>query len=126
MMEGVHWVIRTDEQERNLIRYIRAQPKPYQAQIKEPSSPKTLKQIRYAHSLCNALAAFKQCSPETAKRDSKREFGVIIVCTSIITGERTARLKSFADYSKGEMEAFIGQMTAYLDENEIPYTPSEG
>jgi len=101
-------------------------PLPFQAKVNEPSSPKTLKQIRYAHSLCNALAAYKQCSPETAKRDSKREFGVIIVCTSIITGERTARLKSFADYSKGEMEAFIGQMTAYLDENEIPYTPSEG
>lgn len=96
---------------------------PFSAKIALPSSPKTTQQIRYAHSLCNALAAYKQASPEAAKRDCKVAFGVVTVCTSLVTGERAARLKSFADYTKVEMEAFITQMEQYLSSEGIPFTP---
>ena len=123
-MQGIHWVIRTEEQRNNLIQKIMAQHTPFMCKVAEPASPKTTKQIRYAHSLCNALAAYKQASPEAAKRDCKVEFGVVIVCTSLVTGERSARLKSFADYTKDEMEAFITQMEVYLGQEGIPFTHS--
>lgn len=109
MSGGVEWVIRNDDQVR----------------IGPLASPKTTKQVRYAHSLCGALAAFKQSSMEAAKKDAKVAFGVVVVSQSLITGDRTARLTSFADYSKAEMEGFITSMEAYLAENQIPFTASE-
>lgn len=123
-MQGIHWIIRNEEQRNNLIQKIMAQHTPFSAKLAEPSSPKTTQQIRYAHSLCNALAAYKQASPEAAKRDCKVAFGVVTVCTSLVTGDRSARLKSFADYTKGEMEAFITQMEVYLAQENIPFTHS--
>jgi hypothetical protein len=125
-MEGQHWIVRNEDQRKNAMRQLERLNTPFAAKFGPVHSPKTTKQIRYAHSLCNALAAYKQVSPEIAKRDAKVEFGVVVVCTSIITGDRGARLKSFADYTREEMEVFITQMTAYLDMNLIPYTPSEG
>lgn len=125
-MSGISWIIRNEDQRQRFIKAAQTQPMPFSGKIQEPASPKTLKQIRYCHSLCNALAAFKQCAPEVAKRDSKAEFGVVIVCTSVVTGDRSARLKSFADYSKTEMVGFISAMEVYLTENNIPFEPSEG
>jgi len=86
---------------------------------------KTTKQIRYAHSLCNALATFKQASLEQAKKDAKVAFGVVVVCTSLITGDRSARLTSFADYTKAQMEGFITAFEVHLVENDIPYIPAK-
>ena len=123
-MQGQHWAIRNEEQRRFLIEKVREQPLPFHAKLMEPHSPKSGKQIRYAHSLCNALASYKQASPVAAKKDAKAAFGVVIVCTSLVTGERSARLKSFADYTKQEMEGFVTGMEVYLSQNCIPYTPS--
>ena len=122
-MQGQHWVVRTEEQRNNAIRQLREAPLPLSAQFGPIIHPKTLKQVRYAHSLCGALAAYNQTNMEVAKKDAKVAYGVITVCSSIITGERTARLKSFRDYTKEEMEAFCTQMEQYLTENEIPFTP---
>lgn len=122
MMQGIHWVIRNEEQRKNLLAKVAEAPLPFNAKLMEVQSPKTTQQIRYAHSLCNALAAYKQASPDAAKRDAKVAFGVVTVCTSLVTGERSARLKSFADYSKKEMEAFISSMEVYLSEKQIPFT----
>ena len=124
-MQGQHWVIRNEEQRRRVAALLRDHPLPLQVKMMQPHSPKTGKQIRYAHSLCNALAAYRQASPEMAKKDCKAAFGVVIVCSSLVTGERSARLKSFADYTKSEMEAFITQMECHLSEQSIPFTASE-
>lgn len=121
-MQGIHSVIRNEDQRDYLIAAIKSRGLPFQCKVSEVHHPKTLKQIRYAHSLCNAVAAYKQASPEDSKRDAKVAFGVITVCTSLITGDRGARLKSFSDYTRDEMAAFIEQMHVYLDENQIPYT----
>jgi hypothetical protein len=123
MMQGQHWVVRTEEQRKNAIRHLQEAPLPLAAKFGPIVHPKTGKQIRYAHSLCGALAAYKQVAPQVAKKDAKIAYGVITVCSSVITGDRTARLKSFADYSKEEMEAFITQMEQYLTEEGIPFTP---
>jgi len=124
-MQGQHWVIRTNEQRSRVRKLLDEHPLPLHVKLMEPHSPKTGKQIRYAHSLCNALAAYRQASPELAKKDAKAAFGVVIVCSSLVTGDRSARLKSFADYTKGEMEAFITQMECHLSEQQIPFTASE-
>ena len=124
-MQGGHWAIRSEEQRRNVLDLVKARPIPFQLKLMDQHSPKSGKQIRYAHSLCNALAAYRQASPEMAKKDAKASFGVVIVCSSLITGERSARLKSFADYTKDEMEAFITQMEQHLSENSIPFIASE-
>lgn len=121
-MQGQHRVVRNSEQLQFAIQQVKATAFPFQLKVSEVVSPKTAKQIRYAHSLCNALAAYKQASPESAKKDAKAEFGVVIVCNSLVTGNRTARLKSFADYSRDEMEAFITGMEAYLCSESIPFT----
>ncbi len=121
-MQGQFYVVRNKDQQRNSINQQLNTEFPYQVQVTAVHTPKSTQQVRYAHSLCGALAAYKQCALDDAKRDAKREFGVIIVCTSVVTGERTARLKSFSDYSKVEMQAFITQMEAYLDQEQIPYT----
>ena len=123
---SIHLNILSEEQRGRFILNVQMHPLPFSGKLGEIHSPKTLKQIRYAHSLCNALAAYKQVSPEVAKKDAKVAFGVIVVCTSIITGERTARLTSFADYDKTEMEAFITQMEVYLSTEAIPFIASEG
>ncbi len=124
-VDAIHRVVRNEQQREGLIIDQRALPLPFQVKISKPLSPKTLKQISYAHSLCGALAAYMQCSPEAAKRDAKAEYGVVIVCMSVVTGDRTARLKSFADYSKEEMVAFISAMEAHLSEHGIPFHASE-
>ena len=120
-MNGIHWVVRTPEQLANFLQFAQNMPMPFQGQIREPVSPKTTQQIRYMHSLCNALAAARGASPEDAKKDAKVEFGVVIVSTSLVSGNRTARLKSFADYSKDEAEAFCTQMEVFLSEQQIEF-----
>lgn len=124
MMEGIHWVIRNDQQRKHVINVLTDAQPPLSVKIGPVHSPKTNQQLRYAHSLCNALAAHYGIDPELAKRDAKAEYGVVIVHTSIVTGNRTARLKSFADYTKDEMESFISAMEAHLSERQIEYTPS--
>lgn len=124
-MTGIHRVIRNEEQRQSFIQAAQVQPLPFAGKLQEPASPKTLKQIRYAHSLCNALAAYAQCAPEVAKKDAKVEFGVTIVCTSVVTGDRSARLKSFADYNKLEMVGFLSAMEVFLVERDIPFEAAE-
>ena len=89
--------------------------------ITDYKPPKTTPQLRYAHSLMGFIAKAKKCSPEVVKTDCKREFGEIKVCTSSITGERTARLISLADYSRKEIEVFITQIEHFCDSNSINY-----
>lgn len=124
--EGVAWAIRNEEQRQNFIRFIKTEPLPFLGKCGKLQSPKTTQQIRYAHSLCNALAIHEKVPMERAKRDAKAAFGVVRVVTSIVTGDRSANLVSFADYSKVEMEGFIGGMEAYLSERNISFIASEG
>jgi hypothetical protein len=98
---------------------------PFQIKFGEVKSPKTRKQLKYKHSMCSALAAYRQVAPEVAKRDAKVAFGVVTLCTSIITGDRQLIEKSFGDYSKNESIAFISAMECYLIEENIPFTASE-
>ncbi len=120
-VSGQHRAINDDYQLDLAITEVRNMPMPFILKVTKPVSRKTTQQIRYAHSLCNALAAYKQASPESAKRDAKVEFGTVTICTSLVTGDRAVRLKSFADYSRDEMIAFVTPMEAYLDENSIPF-----
>ena len=123
VVKGQHRVVRNEDQRGHAIRDVQGYELPFQIKTSDVHHPKTTKQIRYAHSLCNALAAYTQSSPEHAKSDAKREFGVIVVCQSIVTGDRSARLVSFADYNREQMEGFITAMEAHLSERNIPFTP---
>lgn len=123
-MTGQHYVVRNEDQRGNALRQLQEFHLPFQVKTSAIHLPKTSKQVRYAHSLCNALAAYAQSSPEHAKADAKREYGVILVCQSIVTGDRSARLVSFADYKRDEMAGFIASMEAHLSENNIPFTPA--
>jgi len=69
----------------------------------------------------NFIAKAKIATLEDVKIDSKREFGLITVGTSSITGERNARLVSLADYNKKQIEVFITQLEHYCDSNNIDY-----
>ena len=87
--------------------------------------PKTNTQLAYAYSLINYIALAKSVSADEVKTDAKREWGVIVVSTSTITGERKAKLKSFSDYTKDELSAFISQAEHFCAENGIYYIPSK-
>ena len=115
------YVLRNEDQLSRFKAYLDKFDLPIQVKISKVGAPKTWKQIKYAHSLCNALALYKQTTPEAAKRDAKVAFGTVTICASIVTGDRTVRLKSFADYTREEMVAFVESFHAHLDENQIPY-----
>jgi hypothetical protein len=117
--------INTEMQREFLIQAIQAQAIPFQINITKPTHPKTLSQIRYMHSLCDAMATHYNVTLDVAKRDSKAEYGVVTVSHSLITGCRTARLESFKDYTKEQAEAYITCMEQYLSENLIEFIPSE-
>lgn len=123
---GIHWVIRTAEQQANLMQVLAEFSLPYMCKVGQVQHPKTTRQIRHMHSLCNALAAHHKASPEEAKKDAKVAYGVVIVSTSIVTGDRTARLKSFADYTREEATAFCTALECHMDERGIEYIPAEG
>lgn len=127
-MEGIFWVIRNDEQQQKAADLVRKHERGDQAWSMKwqlYKAPKTAKQLRYIHSLINAIAIHTSSGTETVKTDVKREWGIIEVSTSTITGARTARLKSFAEYSKEELETVIAQTQAHCDENDIKYTPPD-
>ena len=124
-MQGLHHVVRNVDQLDVLLNTIRQAEFPFTCKVSPVASPKSSQQIRYAHSLCGALAAHKGVSPEWAKRDAKAEYGKILVSTSLITGNRSAMLQSFADYTRDEMEAFITQMEVHLSTEGIDYVAAE-
>lgn len=122
------WTVRDQHSRDALIRHIdnlRLAGKTPTVQFVGPiDHPKSPSQIKYAHALCQALADYHKISLEDAKKDAKVEFGVVQVSTSCVTGDRTARLVSFADYTKEQMIGFITALEAHLMENSIPFTPA--
>ena len=120
-MSGQFRAINDESQRQIALADLRDRPAPFLMKLSDPVPVKTTKQIRYAHSLSNAHAAYKQVTPDISKKDLKAAFGVVIVCTSTVTGDRSARLKSFEDYSKEEMIGFLSATEVYLDENSIPF-----
>ena len=124
MMQGAHWVIRNRDQQKRVLDFIFQAPFPYTVKVGPVVPPHTSKQIRYAHSLCNALAAFHGVDPTQAKRDAKAAYGVLRASTSILTGDKSVRLLSFTEYTRDELSAFCTAMEAHMDTEGIPYTPS--
>ena len=127
-MSGQRWTLDTAEKRQffnsHIAQMLQAGKKPVVQFVRPLRNPKTPDQIRYAHSLCQALADHAGVPLEEAKTDAKREFGVIHVSTSTITGDRTARLVSFSDYKKDEMSGFISAMEHHLISNNIPFMPA--
>ena len=124
-MNSIDWVIRSTEQAEKLSGVIAQWKLPLRVRISEPKHPKTLQQIRYAHSLCNALAVHHQITLDAAKRDAKAAYGKIEVSTSVIDGERSARLISFADYTREELTAFITKLEEHMLQNNIEFIESD-
>lgn len=122
---GLQWVVRNPEQLAAFIQMAHNMPLPFMGKLGPVVPPGTQSQLNYMHSLCNALAQHHHVHPDIAKRDAKAEFGIVVVHTSIVTGERTARLESFRDYTKEQRTAFITAMEAHLSENGIEFVPSE-
>jgi|14_taG_2_1085336.scaffolds.fasta_scaffold15136_2 hypothetical protein len=118
-MQGDFWVVRNEEQRSKVLAQLAEVPigKGLGIQAKPYKAPKTNPQIDYAHSMIRKIAKAKKRQFEEVKVDAKREWGVINVSTSSITGDRAARLKSLADYSKEEMIGFIGACEAYCSEH---------
>jgi hypothetical protein len=59
-------------------------------------------------------------SADALARDLKVEFGVILTEWSPVSGKRSARLKSTADYTKAEMASLITATLAWAADNGIP------
>jgi len=123
-MNGIFRNCINEDQRENAITALRNYPLPLQFKLQPPVPPKTAAQLRYMHSLCNALSAHHNVDPEIGKRDAKAEFGVVVVSTSLITGERSARLESFKDYTKEEAEAFCYGMEHHMSLKGIPFIAS--
>lgn len=123
----MHIVISSKEQAAKASGQLLAQDydKPKLLKLSDYKPPKTTKQCAYAHSIIGYIAKHNCVSAEKAKKDCKVNFGVITVETCCISGNRTARLKSIADYTKQELEVLIAQLEAYCAENGITYIASE-
>lgn len=97
----------------------------YLAEVKPYKPPKTNPQLAYVHSMISAIAKHTGELPDKIKEDVKIEFGIFEIKTSAITGQRTSRLKSFADYNKSEMEVLLRQVEHYCEENQVEYVRSD-
>ena len=63
---------------------------------------------------------------EAVARDLKVQYGVITTEYSPVTGKRSARLKSTAEYSKAEMAALITSTLAWAAGEGIPLPDPRG
>ena len=123
----MHIVINNKEQAAKVCGQLLAEDydRPKLLKLSDYKPPKTTQQVRYAHSIIGYIAKYNAISAEKAKTDSKAAFGIINVETSCITGNRSARLKSLADYTREEIEVFITQLEKFCEENNIYYERSE-
>lgn len=62
----------------------------------------------------------EKTSAEAIARDLKVEFGIITTEYSPVSGKRTARIKSTAEYTRSEMTALIEATLAWAAEQRIP------
>lgn len=87
---------------------------------------RSLDQNAMFRGLCREIEEFwnrsrpEKTSAEALARDLKVEFGVITTEYSPVSGKRTARIKSTAEYSKAEMTALIQATLAWAAEQRIP------
>jgi len=122
----MHLVIRNREQAAAACGSILAldYTKPKMLKVGDYKPPKTTQQVRYAHSIIGFIAKAKGVSAEQGKIDTKTAFGIFTIGSSIITGDRTVTLKSLADYTREEIEAFITQLEVYCANEGIAYVKS--
>lgn len=89
-------------------------------------NPRSLDQNALFHSLCGEIADYwnanrqDKTSAEAIKRDLKVEFGLIATEYSPVSGKRSARLVSTADYKSAEMASLITATLAWAADNGIP------
>ena len=95
--------------------------KPLMVKVGPYKPPKTTPQVRYAHSIMGFIAKAKKADPKDVKYDCKLQFGINLIRTSSISGERVIEQKSLGDYTKEEIEPFITQLEHYCDSNHIKY-----
>jgi hypothetical protein len=122
---GVAWTIRNPEQLGHLYDYLKKQPCPYNVKLSAPTPPRTNQQLNYVHSLINAVALYSGVSMEQAKKDCKVAAGVVHVSRNCLSGERSARLLSLADYKKADLSNLISHLEVWLAEHSVEYVPSE-
>lgn len=108
---------------KNVLAYLKAAALPVEIGWRPYRAGKSPSQLRYAHHLIGSIANAKGLDPDDVKTDAKREYGIIELSTSAITGERTARLLSLREYSAAEASVFISQLEAFCDAESIPYIP---
>lgn len=89
-------------------------------------NPRSLPQNAMFHDLCGEIAEYwnanreEKTSAEAIKRDLKVEFGLIATEYSPVSGKRSARLVSTADYKSAEMASLITATLAWAADNGIP------
>lgn len=89
-------------------------------------SRRSLDQNSMFRALCRDIAEFwnkhndTSTSPEAVARDLKVEFGIITTEYSPITGKRSARIKSTAEYTKAQMSALLDATLAWAADHGIP------
>lgn len=126
-MQGQFYVVLNDEQRKRAADYAMSYQcdGAYMVQCKPYKPPKTYPQLQKIHAMIRDIASFKGMLEPQVKTDVKREFGVVIVYTSAIDGERKARLKSLADYSREELCATLQKLEVWCAENQIPVEESK-
>ena len=124
-MRKLHLNILNEDQRAHFIQHAAMMPLPFQGKLGPTVHPQTRKQQNYCQYLCRALAEHLEQPFDSIKDQCKAQYGRVEVRTNVFTAEREAYPISFADYTREQAEAFILGLCVYLDENEVPYIPSE-
>lgn len=138
MSQGISTLIRSPAETDSRLAAIAAdvvsliQHGPVLVTVAQALGRRSLDQNAMFRGLCRDVADWwnehreESTTAEAVARDLKVQYGVITTEYSPVTGKRSARLKSTAEYSKAEMAALITATLAWAAESGIPLPDPRG
>lgn len=137
-MQGISTLIRTPDDVNSRLAVISTdvlgliQRGPVLVTVTVAIGRRSLDQNSMFRGLCREAAEYwngnndDKTSAEAIARDLKVEYGVITTEYSPVTGKRSARIKSTAEYSTAEMAALITATLAWAADQGIPLPDPRG
>ena len=115
IMEGSAWVLRTPDMVKRFSNLLlsRIQNGPLIVECKAYDAPRSRRQRGYLHAVVRQIALARGVHEADLKEDLKVAFGVTQVETSLVTGDRIARLISTERYTREQMTAFLHAVIAW-------------
>ena len=138
MSQGISTLIRSPAETDSRLAAIAAdvvsliQHGPVLVTVAQALGRRSLDQNAMFRGLCRDIADWwnehreESTTAEAVARDLKVQYGVITTEYSPVTGKRSARLKSTAEYSKAEMAALITATLAWAAGEGIPLPDPRG